>query len=410
MLRNVLSIALLHIRLVLSNRSVFFFSVLMPIIFTAFMAQANVTSFGSSAVANWQIDVATFDRGPLGQRLVADLRADNRWTVKEVTREEALGRVKSGASAAALIIPEEFSESVFGGRRAALDLRTCATAPAQAQLAEQFVREAADKVIAAPLSAEVSARLAERVAHPGQPATDEQRRVMLEEGLAQAANAFERAPPVAVKFESDAPLTAKAAGRNSGANQSSPGVVVIFALLFATSGTNVLIWERRAGTLRRLLVTPASKATILFGKLLGIYLISLAQITLLILAGAFLFGVAWGSSPLALVLMVLAFTLVATSMGVLLATLVQTIAQADALASMVVMSVSALGGAWWPLSETPHWMRVFGHLFPTAWAMDGFQNIVVGQQSAMSILPEFAVLLGFAALFLSVGLLRFRYQ
>jgi ABC-2 type transport system permease protein len=240
--------------------------------------------------------------------------------------------------------------------------------------------------------------------------SDEQLRALLLEDAASAAATFENAPPYAARFEPDVPAPSRAEGRRSGANQSSPGVVVIFALLFATSGTNVLIWERQAGTLRRLLVTPAGKSTILLGKLLGIYLIGLAQIALLILAGALLFGVAWGSSPLALVMMVLAFTLVATSMGVLLATLVKTIAQADALASLVVMAVSALGGAWWPLDATPRWMRAFGHLFPTAWAMDGFRDIVIAGQSAAGVLPEFAALIGFAALFLSVGLLRFRYQ
>jgi ABC-2 type transport system permease protein len=112
----------------------------------------------------------------------------------------------------------------------------------------------------------------------------------------------------------------------------------------------------------------------------------------------------------ALTLMVLAFVLVTTSMGLTLATVVETSAQADALASLVVMAISALGGAWWPLSATPQWMRLLGHLFPTAWAMDGFKDIIIGSQSIAGILPEFGALLGFAVLFLTIGLLRFRYQ
>jgi ABC-type multidrug transport system permease subunit len=55
-------------------------------------------------------------------------------------------------------------------------------------------------------------------------------------------------------------------------------------------------------------------------------------------------------------------------------------------------------------------MRILGHLFPTAWAMDGFKDIVIAHQSVAGILPEFGALLGFAAFFLTVGLLRFRYE
>jgi ABC-2 type transport system permease protein len=409
MLRNIISIALLHMKLILSNRSVFFFSLVMPIIFTAVMAHANLTGFGSAAVANSEIEVVAADRGALGRSLVANLRAGNHWKINETSIEEGLGRVNDGRSVGALIIPGDFTESVFDGRPASLEFRAGAGAASQVRHAEQFVNEAADKALASFVSAEISIRLAGRIEGNGSGgAPPERPRAHVEESFAQAARALESATPVAVRFEPA--INAAAEGEDSGVNQSSPGVIVIFALLFAVGGANVLIFERETGTLRRLLVTPRGKTTILLGKLVGIYLIGIAQISLMILAGILLFGVAWGVSPVALTLMVLAFVLVTTSMGVVLATVVQTIAQADALASLVVMTISALGGAWWPLSATPQWMRLLGHLFPTAWAMDGFKDIVIGHQSVVGILPEFGALLGFAAFFLTIGLLRFRYQ
>src|SRR5262245_5591509 len=409
MLRSIISIALLHMKLILSNRSVFFFSLVMPIIFTAIMAQANRTGLGSGAVANPQIEVVAADRGALGQSLVANLRAGNHWKINETSLEEALGRVNDSRSVGALIIPGDFTESVFDGRPASLELRAGAGAAIQVRRAEQFVNEAANKVIASFVSAKISSRLAGRLEKNESGRSQSERpRADVEESFAQAARALEGAAPVAVRFEPT--ISAVAEGEDSGVNQSSPGVIVIFALLFAVGGANVLIFERETGTLRRLLVTPRGKATILLGKLVGIYLIGIGQISLMSLAVSLLFVVAWGSSPVSLTLMVLAYVLVTTSMGVLLATVVKTIAQADALASLVVMAISALGGAWWSLSAAPQWMRILGHLFPTAWAMDGFKDIVIVHQSLAGILPEFGALLGFAALFLTVGLLRFRYE
>jgi ABC-2 type transport system permease protein len=411
MLQGIISIAWLHVRLVLSNRSVFFFSLLMPIIFTAFMTQANLTNFGAAAAANSQIEVIAADRGALGRSLVVNLQGGSHWKINETSLEEALARVNDSRSVAALIIPGDFTESILDGRPASLELRTHANASSQVRRVEQFVSEAANKVAASVVSAEVSIGMIGRLDRfwdgQSQP-TREQRRGYIEEGYAQISRALDGAPPVALRFEST--TNAVVAGYDSGVNQSSPGVIVIYALLFAVLIAEILIWERRVGTLRRILITPGGKAKILLGKLLGAYLIGIVQISILILAGAFIFGVAWGASPVALTMMVLSFVLVATSMGLLLAAVVKTSAQADALASLVVMAISALGGAWWPLSVTPQWMRLLGHLFPTAWAMDGFKDIIIGHQSVAGILPEFGALLGFAAFFLTIGLLRFRYQ
>ncbi|HYW69895.1 MAG TPA: ABC transporter permease [Pyrinomonadaceae bacterium] len=409
MLQSIISIALLHVKLILSDRKVFFFSLVMPIIFTAVMARANLTGFGSAAVANSQIEVVAADRGALGRSLVANLQAGNHWKINETSREEALERVNDGRSVGALIIPSDFTEAVFDGRPASLELRVGASAAGQVRRAEQFVSEAADKVIVSAICAEISDRLAWRLEGNGSGLSRSERlRAYVEESFAQASMALEGAAPVVMRFEPA--INAVAEGEDSGVNQSSPGVIVMFALLFAAVGANVLVYERRIGVLRRLLVTPSGKATILLGKLVGIYLIGIAQISLMILAGALLFGVSWGSSPGALTLIVLSFVLVATSMGLLLATVVKTVAEADSLGSLVVMAMSALGGAWWSLSVTPQWMRLLGHLFPTAWAMDGFKDIIIGRQSAAGILPEFGALLGFAAFFLTMGLLRFRYQ
>jgi ABC-2 type transport system permease protein len=117
----------------------------------------------------------------------------------------------------------------------------------------------------------------------------------IEEGYVQILKSLDGAAPVAIRFEST--TNAVVAGDDSGSNQSSPGVIVIYALLFAVIIAEILIWERRIGSLRRILITPGGKAKIILGKLLGAYLIGIAQTSLLILAGALVFGVAWGSSP-----------------------------------------------------------------------------------------------------------------
>jgi len=71
---------------------------------------------------------------------------------------------------------------------------------------------------------------------------------------------------------------------------------------------------------------------------------------------------------------------------------------------------AALGGAWFPLDVAGRTFAALGHLMPTAWAMDGLQNIVVrGQGLDADLLPA-GVLLAYAAAFFGVAVWRFRFS
>lgn len=187
-------------------------------------------------------------------------------------------------------------------------------------------------------------------------------------------------------------------------------MMAMFATFGMIGGAAVIIQERQAGTLRRLLVMPIRQGSIILGKLLGILITGLVQMSILILFGALVFDVAWGNSLAALGVMVLAFALAITSLGMMFAALSRTLAQANALSTVIVLSISALGGAWWPLDIVPDWMQLIGRLSPISWAMTGFHDIITRSQGVIDVLPEAAVLLGFAGLFLTVGIWRFRFE
>jgi len=49
-------------------------------------------------------------------------------------------------------------------------------------------------------------------------------------------------------------------------------------------------------------------------------------------------------------------------------------------------------------------------VLPTTWAMQGMLDLALRGQRLAGILPEAGVLLGFAAVFLLIGVMRFRYE
>jgi ABC-2 type transport system permease protein len=71
---------------------------------------------------------------------------------------------------------------------------------------------------------------------------------------------------------------------------------------------------------------------------------------------------------------------------------------------------AALGGAWFPLEIAGNTFATVGHVMPTAWAMDGFQNIVVRGLGLGSVLLPAGLLLAYAAAFFSLAVWRFRFE
>ena len=84
--------------------------------------------------------------------------------------------------------------------------------------------------------------------------------------------------------------------------------------------------------------------------------------------------------------------------------------QASSLSVMLGMALALLGGAWIPLEVFPQGMQTAVHILPTTWAMRGLSDIVLRGQGVADVLLEGSVLLGFALLFFTIGVWRFRYE
>jgi ABC-2 type transport system permease protein len=78
---------------------------------------------------------------------------------------------------------------------------------------------------------------------------------------------------------------------------------------------------------------------------------------------------------------------------------------------MIAMFVfAALGGAWFPLEFAGETFSTIGHFMPTAWAMDGFQNIIVRGMGVNSIVLPVTLIMGFGAAFFALAVWRFQYE
>ncbi|MCB8981711.1 MAG: ABC transporter permease [Ardenticatenaceae bacterium] len=407
MFKKALDITWLYLKMTYSSRSVLIFQLLLPILFTFMVGQGTGGFDGpSSIVVTWPLAVANEDSGSLGTSLVDTLSADPNLDVTIIAADEAETAVTNDDALAALIIPANFSEQLAAGNLPALDFYSDPADVQEVQPIEQAVLGAASQlggaVTAASLSRDVASELGlftDNVSEADYFAT----------AVSDAQTAWQN-PPTAVQINEDEIVVTAENVIPQGTSQSSPGMMAMFATFTMVGGAVVLLEERQNGTLRRLLVMPIRKSTIMVGKLVGILLSGLVQMVILILFGALVFGIPWANAPLALGIMVISFALAITALGLMFASLTKTLAQANALSTIVVLSISALGGAWWPLDIVPGWMQTLGRLSPISWAMDGFHDIITRGLGVTAVLPEAGILLAFAAVFLAVGVWRFRYE
>lgn len=191
---------------------------------------------------------------------------------------------------------------------------------------------------------------------------------------------------------------------------SSAGQLItwVFIPLFGISA--LFAYERQQGTLRRLLTTPSNKATFLLGTISGQVAMALVQMSLLVGFGILVMKLNWGRDPLALFVILLTSALAAAAFGTTMGTFIKTEGQANGLSIMFGMVFALMGGCWYPIELFPATVQNIVKILPTTWAMQGMLDLVLRGGGLRDILPEAGVLLGFAVIFFSVGVWRFRYE
>ena len=188
-----------------------------------------------------------------------------------------------------------------------------------------------------------------------------------------------------------------------------PGFGVTFLLLGVLLGVSLgLLDERDWGTLDRLRATPTPLAVVLVAKLAARMVVGLGQMALLFAVGRVAFGVSLGPQPWALALPTAGIVAAGTAFGLVVAGVTRSREAVLPVGSIVVLTMAAAGGCWWPIDLEPPWMRTAALAFPTTWAMDAYNDLMIRGRPARAVLGATAVLFAFAAAYLLIGLVLFR--
>ena len=95
-----------------------------------------------------------------------------------------------------------------------------------------------------------------------------------------------------------------------------------------------------------------------------------------------------------------------SSFGMLIAALAPNATAASGLSTLVVMVMSATGGAWFPMSFMPEFMQKIGKFTLVYWSMEGFLQVLWAERTLVELLPILGILAGITFVVMAVAIWR----
>lgn len=378
------TVAATTLRRTVRDRTGLFFMVVLPVLVIVLVA--STMQDGDRFV----IGLVDEGRGPLAAELVDDLRAAPALQVKGFDDIDGLRlAVRRSELSAGVIVPAGLDTDPTSGTVEPVGL-LIEPASANGLAAEQAVR-----AVVADRSAVVSAA-AFAAAEAGGEVADH---------LAAAARAAETTPALTVETT----VGGEARFLPFGFTYSSATMLVLFVFVNALAGGGVIIQNREGGLYERMLAAPVTPRGVIAGEAATYLLLALLQSALIVGIGAVLFGVDWGD-PLAAAALVVVWSAVGATAGMLAGTTLRTVEQASSIGPMVGIALGMLGGCMWPLEIVPPVMQTIGHLVPHGWAVDSWIELLSRDGGLGDIAPALAVLAAFAAALGTLASWRLRRQ
>jgi ABC-2 type transport system permease protein len=140
------------------------------------------------------------------------------------------------------------------------------------------------------------------------------------------------------------------------------GVILTMTMVLMTG--LAMTRERERGTFENLLSTPALPIEVMTGKIVPYILIGLIQVSLVLLAARFIFGVPMQGSLLLLYAVVLLFIAANLTLGITFSSIARNQLQAMQMTFFFFLPSILLSGFMFPFRGMPEWAQAIGNVLP----------------------------------------------
>ena len=404
---NIFRIAVIGLR---RDRFALALSFLLPIIFFAVFAM--IYSGHGSSTPKISIIVVDQDHSQASAQLVKALKAEDSLRVAtspEATKENptppdytaasAENAVKAGEVPVALIIPSGYG------------LHPISFGPTQPAAQIELLNDSSDLI-----APQMVNGLLQKAAMTSMPAT------MAQQGMELTGKNIGGFTPEQQK-RVDAQLTqlkqymADPANTNRTASSSGAGMIqvhsrvvvgenkpnpmiafyaaafgVMFLLFTASGAAGALLDEAESGTLDRVLSSRVSMGTLIAGKMSFAVFLAFTQLTVMFVFAWLVYRVDLPHHIPGFIVMGISTAFAVAAFGMLLASICRTRAQLGSLSTIVIMTMSAIGGSMFPRYFMPKAMQTAGLFTINGWAIDGFTKVFWRDMPVSAHWPQVTVL------------------
>lgn len=393
---RILDLAMKDLSQMLRDRQSLVFIVAIPVLITLFMGFAYRGSASEDNNGDTRFPLGIVNPHPDGilNRALLD-RLESSGTVRPISmdEEDAMAALQKGEIAGILIIPDEFSDLTEASEKPQLRLIAQANST-QGQSLYQLLRRQVSQLMSA---VEIAAISADLQADPDE----------LSPAFELAWTKWDENSRMALVKTEQAIGSSDWTGGNP-YNQASPGTLVQCVIFGLVTSAQILVQERNRRTLQRQMTTAMQPAEIVAGHFLAMFALAFLQTLLLVVFGQLALSVDYLRQPAGVLLLSIGLSLWVASVGLLIGVLAKGEQQVIMFSLVAMFFFSALGGTWFPLEAASGAFAAIGRILPSAWAMTGYQNILIrGLGFSSATLPG-AMLLGYTALFFTAAVWRFR--
>jgi ABC-2 type transport system permease protein len=197
-----------------------------------------------------------------------------------------------------------------------------------------------------------------------------------------------------------------------GAYNFVPGVMAMVLMLVCTMMTAItIVREKETGTMEIMLVSPMQPLIIIIAKAVPYLLLSIINITSILLLSVFVLEVPINGSVVILMSEGILFTITCLSFGLLISSVTesQQMAMFISLTGMFLPTVM-LSGFMFPIENMPLPLRVVSNIVPARWFYEIVKSVMIKGLSLGNVWKQTAILVAMTIALIALSIKKFKIR
>lgn len=392
---KVVQIALKDLLISLRDRKAIALIILMPIVLIAVLGVCLSSMFSQGSGVNIEkfgiaiVDSDGKDQAKQFKDFLSSGDMKKMIEINEMGYEDALDKVRKGDMPAAIVIPEGYSTGIHNGNTVELKIYKDPGSPLRAEIVESLVKSYSGVGSSLIGSIEAAAQVFNEYGADVSPVIP---------------NIMKSTENIDMKFSED---NVKKNDSVSSMQYYAAAMLVMYIMFVGMLGTSSIIEEKEDKTLMRMMSAAVSKRQILTGKVLGLVMLGIFDVSVLILFTRLVLNVSWGNSIGGLAILSLSMIFAASGLAMLIASVFKTSSAANSASPPIIMIMSFLGGSMIPVYIMPPMLQNVAKITLNNWALNGYLKLMLNNGIQCAVIPSIVMII-MGVVFLTIGIMRLR--